>query len=72
LIVASVLITRAQLDPTMLVEQVLLASLLGPAASYIATLTPTQGLLYATVTLVVREILIYILWRYTIRAACIA
>lgn len=70
LMAAVLVISQAKIDLYLFAEQVLLASLFGPVATYIISLPASQSLPYAALTLIVREILVYAFWRYTVWAAC--
>lgn len=69
---AAIVSSRAHLELDLLIEQALLASLLGPVASYVAIIPSSHGLVYAALTLIIREVIVYLLWRYTTWIACTA
>jgi hypothetical protein len=69
MLIVSLIIGHTEINTYAFIEQMLLASLLGPVASYVATIPSSQSLIYAVMTLSVREIVVYVLWRYTVHAA---
>jgi hypothetical protein len=54
-----------------LMASVRLVAMLGPIAGYTGYLPPERGALYILLTFICREMVIYLLWRWTVRAACL-
>jgi hypothetical protein len=54
-----------------LMASVRLLAMLGPVAGYTGYLPPQHGVFYILLTFACREMVVFLLWRWTVRAACL-